>query len=41
MKEDKLHFGMREIRLTKGKTPGDVFKYIRGKGLVRRDTKEK
>ena len=41
MEEDKLHFGMREIRRTKGKTPGDVFKYIRGEGLVRRESKEK
>lgn len=39
-RRDELYVRMREIRQTPGKTTGDVLRYVRGKGLVKRDCKE-
>jgi hypothetical protein len=35
--ENKLDVKMREIRLTRRQTVGDQFRYIKGKGLVKRN----
>ena len=35
--ENTLYVRLREIRLTQHKTVGDQFRYIRGKGLVKRN----
>jgi hypothetical protein len=39
MEEEKneLYVRMREIRLTQHETFGDQFRYVRGKGLVKRN----
>lgn len=36
-KKDKLYGRMREIRLTQHEAVGDQFRYVRGKGLVKRN----
>lgn len=35
--KDELYIRMSEIRLTKHATVGDQFRYVRGKGLVKRN----
>jgi hypothetical protein len=36
-RENELYVKMRENRLTQHETVGDLFKYVRGKGLVKRN----
>lgn len=39
-RRDDLYHRMREIRLSQGVTFGERYKYVRGKGLVKRDCVE-
>ena len=36
-RKNELDIRMREIRLTQHETVGDLFKYVRGQGLVKRN----